>query len=75
MYNRLTIKVMVRQLGPDKPFGFLDRVLSLGWMWLRAQSLDWMVGPSPKEGELNQSLFNLSLSGGLAGGEGGAGKK
>jgi hypothetical protein len=34
-----------------------------------------MVGLPPKEGELNQTLFNLSLSGGLAGGEGGAGKK
>jgi hypothetical protein len=34
-----------------------------------------MVGSSPKEGELNQSLLNLSLSGGLAGGAGGAGKK
>jgi hypothetical protein len=66
---------MVRQLGPDKPFGFLDRVLSLGWTWLRAQSLGWMVGLSPKEGELNHLLLNLSLSGGLAGGAGGAGKK
>jgi hypothetical protein len=75
MYNSLIIKVKDRQLGPDKPFGFLDRVLSLGWMWLRAQSLGWMVGSSPKEGELNQSLLNLSLSGGLAGGAGGAGKK
>jgi hypothetical protein len=51
------------------------RAQSLGDMWLRAQSLGCMVGLSPKEGELNQSLLNLSLSGGLAGGEGGAGKK
>jgi hypothetical protein len=29
-----------------------------------------MVGLSPKEEELNQLLFDLSLSGGLAGGEG-----
>jgi hypothetical protein len=34
-----------------------------------------MVGLSPKEEEPNQLLFNLSLSGGLAGGAGGAGKK
>jgi hypothetical protein len=34
-----------------------------------------MVGLSPKEEEPNQSSFNLSLSGGLAGGAGGAGKK
>jgi hypothetical protein len=44
-------------------------------MWLRAQSLGCMVSLSSKEEELNQLLFNLSLSGGLAGGEGGAGKK
>jgi hypothetical protein len=66
---------MVRQLGPNKPYGFLDRVLGLGWIWLRAQSLVCMVGLSPKEEELNPSLFNLSLAGGLAGGEEGAGKK
>ncbi len=75
MYSTLTIKVIVRQLGLDKPYGFLDRVLGLGWIWLRAQSLGCMVGLSPKEEELNQLLFDLSLSGGLAGGEGGAGKK
>jgi hypothetical protein len=34
-----------------------------------------MVSLSSKEEEPNQLLFNLSLSGGLAGGEGGAGKK
>jgi hypothetical protein len=34
-----------------------------------------MAGLTPKEEELNQLLFDLSLSGGLAGGEGGAGKK
>ncbi len=34
-----------------------------------------MVGLSPKEEDPNQSSFNLSLSGGLAGGAGGAGKK
>jgi hypothetical protein len=34
-----------------------------------------MFGLSPKEGELNQSLLNLSISGGLAGGVGGAVKK
>jgi hypothetical protein len=34
-----------------------------------------MVGSSPKEEKLNQLSFNLSLSGGLAGGAGGAGKK
>jgi hypothetical protein len=75
MYSALTIKVMARQLGLDKPYGFLDRVLGLGWIWLCAQSLGWMVGLSPREEEPNQSLFNLSLLGGLAGGEGGAGKK
>jgi hypothetical protein len=40
-----------------------------------AQSLDFMVGSSPKEEKPNQLSFNLSLSGGLAGGAGGAGKK
>ena len=66
---------MVRQQGLDKPYGLLDRVLGLGWIWLRAQSLGCMVGLSPKEEEPNQLSFNLSLSGGLAGGAGGAGKK
>ncbi len=66
---------MIRQQGLDKPYGLLDRVLGLGWIWLRAQGLGCMVGLSPKEEEPNQSSFNLSLSGGLAGGEGGAGKK
>ncbi len=66
---------MDRLLGPEKPFSFLDGVLSLGWIWLQAQSLGWLVGSSPKEGELNQLLLNLSMSGGLAGGAGGVGKK
>jgi hypothetical protein len=44
-------------------------------MWLRAQSLDGMAGFSSTDGESNQFIINLSLSGGLAGGEGGAGKK
>jgi hypothetical protein len=74
MYKKLTIKVMVRQLGPEKPFSFLDRVLSLGWIWLRAQSLGWMISLSPREGELNQLLLNLSMSGGLAGGAGAQGR-
>jgi hypothetical protein len=34
-----------------------------------------MDGSFPKEKELNQLSFNLSLSGGLAGGAGGAGRK
>jgi hypothetical protein len=34
-----------------------------------------MVGLSQKEGELTQYLLNLSMSGGLAGGAGGAGRK
>jgi hypothetical protein len=75
MYSTLTAKVMVRQQGLNKPYGLLDRVLGLDWIWLRAQSLDCMVGLSPEEEEPNRSLFNLSLSVGLAGGEGGAGKK
>jgi hypothetical protein len=44
-------------------------------MWLRAQSLDGMAGFSSNDGESNQFVINLSLSGGLAGGAGGAGKK
>ncbi len=66
---------MIRQPGLVKPYGLLDRVLGLGWIWLRAQSLGCMVGLSPKEEEPNQLSLNLSLSGGLAGGAGGAGKK
>jgi hypothetical protein len=34
-----------------------------------------MDGSSPREGESNQFIINLSLSGGLAGGARGAGKK
>jgi hypothetical protein len=34
-----------------------------------------MFGLSPKGGELNHLLLNLSMSDGLAGGAGGAGKK
>jgi len=34
-----------------------------------------VVGSSSKEEKLNRLSFNLSLSGGLAGGAGGAGKK
>jgi hypothetical protein len=34
-----------------------------------------MDGFSSKEGESNRFMINLSLSGGLAGGAGGAGKK
>ncbi len=66
---------MIRQPGLIKPYGLLDRVLGLGWIWLRAQSLGCMVGLSPKGEEPNPSSFNLSLSGGLAGGAGGAGNK
>jgi hypothetical protein len=44
-------------------------------MWLQAQSLGCMDGFSSKEGESNRFMINLSLSGGLAGGAGGAGKK
>jgi hypothetical protein len=73
--SRLTARVMIRQLGLVKPYGLLGRVQGLGWMRLRAQSLDCMVGLSPEEEEPEQLSFNLSLSGGLAGGEGGAGKK
>ncbi len=73
--SKLTAKVRTRQLGLVKPYGLLYRVLSLGWVWLRAQSLDGMAGSSSKEGESNQFIINSSLSGGLAGGAGGAGKK
>ncbi len=73
--SRLTARVRTRQLGLVKPYGLLYRVLSLGRVWLRAQSLDGMAGSSSKDGESNQFIINLSLSGGLAGGAGGAGKK
>ena len=73
--SRLTARVRTRQLGLVKPYGLLYRVLGLGRMWLRAQSLGCMDGFSSKEGESNRFMINLSLSGGLAGGAGGAGKK
>ncbi|MFN9907122.1 MAG: hypothetical protein ACK56F_13560 [bacterium] len=73
--SRLTARVRTRQLGLVKPCGLLYRVLGLGWMWLRAQSLDGMACSPSKDGESNQFIINLSLSGGLAGGAGGAGKK
>ena len=68
--SKLTARVRTRQLGLVKPYGLLYRVLGLGRMWLRAQSLDGMAGFSSKDGESNQFIINLSLSGGLAGGAG-----
>jgi len=73
--SKLTARVRTRQLGLVKPYGLLYRVLGLGREWLRAQSLDGMAGFSSKDGESNQFIINLSLSGGLAGGAGGAGRK
>ncbi len=73
--DRLTARVRTRQLGLVKTYGLLYRVLGLGWMWLRAQRLDGMDGLSSKNGESNRFIINLSLSGGLAGGAMGAGRK